>query len=153
MKVIERIRLLPDLARVLIRGIPDRPGIAAKILSSLGEKGYNVVFVSSHTTPRLKTDLSLGIETKYLEEAVDILNEEKGKFGAEDILFERNVALLSLYGKKIATTPGIAGRIFSLLAEKGIDLEAIIAGVEVIHCLLSSHQAKEATELIKSEFT
>jgi len=151
-KFIETIIIKPGLARLIIRSVPDEPGIAARVFKQLGEQGFNIENISASTSVRPQTDITFTVNAKHLEPVLKTLKSILPELGGQDVIFSRSMAIVSLCGEKIAHTPGAAGQVFSALADKGINLEVICGSIDTINILLDERLVKESVALIKERF-
>jgi len=150
--MIDKIEQSTNIAKVTLRGVVDRYGIAADIFSALGEHGLNVELISTSSTGRGRADISFAVLQTDLDEVVRLLDATKSNFGAHEILVDRNCALLTIYGAKLATTPGVAGRIFKVLSDNGINIDMISASLSVLSIVVEKAKVAAAAEAIKQEF-
>lgn len=151
--MIDRIEQNISIAKVTLRGVVDRYGIAADIFSALGEHGLNVELISTSSTGRGRADISFVVLETDLDEVVRLLDAAKSNFGAHEILVDRDCALITIYGAKLATTPGVAGRIFKVLSDNGINIDMISASLSVLSIVVDKTKVASAAEAIKTEFS
>lgn len=151
--MIDSIEHNKNIAKVTLNGVTDRYGVAAEIFSALGEHGLNVELISTSSTGRGRADISFAVLDADLDEVVKLLETTKGNFGARNIAVDKNCALITIYGTKLATTPGIAGRIFKVLSENGINIDMISASLTVLSIVVSQDRIAGAVEALKKEFT
>lgn len=151
-RIIEKITIKPGLARLIIRSVPDEPGIAARIFKHLGDEGFNIENISASTTIRPQTDLTFTVEAKDLEPVLNVVKSFLPELGGQDVIFSRHVAFVSLFGERIDPTPGAAGQIFSALAESGINLEVVCSSTNTIDILVDESMVKEVVAIIKERF-
>jgi aspartokinase len=151
-RIIENVTIKIGLARIIIRSVPDEPGVAAGIFNNLGELGFNIDLISAGTSVRPLTDITFTIEKKNLEPVLNAVKSSLPELGGQDVIFSRNVAFVSLHGSKIATTPGAAGQIFAALAANGINLEMVCGSFDIINFLIDESLVTEAVAIIKDRF-
>ncbi|MEO0113951.1 MAG: ACT domain-containing protein [candidate division WOR-3 bacterium] len=150
-KVFENIELRTNLVKIVLKSVPDKPGTASQIFSSLGEAGFNVEMITQTSTTKEHCDIAFTIKADETEKVLQHLKEKLPEIKVSDILVDRNVAMISIFGKELAHTPGIAGRVFSILAQKGINIEMISASLTVLSCLVQKDFAEAAVVAIKTE--
>jgi len=150
-KIFEDIELRTDLVKVTMKSVPDKPGTASLIFSSLGEAGFNVETIAQTSTTREHCDIAFTVKADEIEKVLAHLKEKLTAIKAADILVDRNVAMISIFGKELAHTPGIAGKVFSILAKRGINIEMISASLTVLSCLVPKDRAEDAVRAIKTE--
>lgn len=150
--MIESIEHNKNIAKVTLQGVSDRYGVAAEIFSALGEHGLNVELISTSSTGRGRADISFAVLDSDLGEVVKLLETIKGNFGARTIAVDKDRALITIYGTKLATTPGVAGRIFKILSENGINIDMISASLSVLSIVIKEDRVTNAVEALNREF-
>ena len=150
--VFDKIEQNTKIAKVTLRNVTDRQGVAAEIFSALGEHGLNVELISTSSAGRGRADISFAVLETDLGDVVKLLDTIKGNFGAQDIAVDQDRALITIYGSKLATTPGVAGKIFKVLSENGINIDMISASLTVLSLVVDESKIKSAVEAIEKEF-
>jgi aspartate kinase len=145
-----RVEANKDVSRILIRGIPDKPGIAAEIFSKLGTRGYNVEMVVTTGGTRGTADICLAV-SRAQQEAVRAALTEDGVLAGE-IAADSDVALVSIVGTGLAKLPGVAGRTFKALSARGINIDAISTSLVSVTCMIARERADEAVAALEGEF-
>ena len=115
---VELIETRPHKAMVILRSLPNRPGIAAELFTQLGKGGFNVEMISQCGVSGALADISFAVGEEEVERAIEHL-KDSSSLKIRDYSVVRNMGVLTAYGKALAYEPGIAGRIFFLLAGKG----------------------------------
>jgi len=152
-KLIENIECNTQIAKVTIHRVFDRPGIAAEVFGALGQHGLNVEAISTNPLGRGRANISFAVLESALEDVHRVLESIKVRFGAKTITVDKDQAIITIYGTKLSTTPGIAGRIFSKLSELGINIEMISGSLSFLSMVIKRSKALEAMEVIKAEFS
>jgi aspartate kinase len=150
--IFDKIEQNTKIAKVTLHNVTDRQGVAAEIFSALGEHGLNVELISTSSAGRGRADISFAILETDLSEVVKLLDTIKGNFGAHDVAVDKDRALITIYGSKLATTPGVAGKIFKVLSENGINIDMISASLTVLSLVVDESKIKSAVEAIEKEF-
>jgi aspartate kinase len=151
--IFDRIEQNTKIAKVTVHNVADRQGVAAEIFSALGDHGLNVELISTSSAGRGRADISFAVLEVYLNDVVKLLDRIKGNFGAQDVTVDRDRALITIYGSKLATTPGTAGRIFKALSESAINIDMISASLTVLSLVVEENKIKSAVEAIEKEFS
>jgi len=139
------------VAKVTLKAVPDKPGIAGLLFSTLGEHGFNIELIAQSSAGRKRVDISFVISEGDLDAVLKLLSAIKMKFAARQIVVDQDVALIAVYGRKLPQTPGIAGRVFSILADRRINIDAISASLTVISCVIRKDKVNQAVEVLKKE--
>jgi len=150
--MIDKIEHNTNIAKVTLHNVVDRYGVAAEVFSALGEHGLNVELISTSSTGRGRADIAFAVLTSDLDEVVRLLETTKGNFGAQEVSVDKNCALMTIYGEKLATTPGVAGRVFKILSENGINIDMISASLTVLSIVVEKEKITTAIEAIQKEF-
>jgi aspartate kinase len=140
------------LAKVGVMSIPDRPGIAGKIMSSLGGKGVNVQFIVQCIDIHDNDQVVFCISEDELPLAREILEDVRREVGAEQVIQRPNVAIISIFGPDFRERPGIAGTMFSALAGRGINILAISTSISTLSCVIDADLLGEAVVAMRDTF-
>lgn len=147
-----RVEANKEVIKVVIRGIPDQPGIAAEIFGDLGMKGFNVELAVSTGGARGTADICLAVASNQKDEVVRTLKDGQGDLGAADVVTDEAVALVSVVGSNLSKIPGVAGRMFKSLSARGINIEIISTSLSSVTCLIPEGKAEEALVALEGEF-
>ena len=142
-----------DEAKVTLVGLPDKPGIAATIFEALAASHINVdMIVQSASPDQSRTDITFSVGALNVDKAVDCLKTIEAKLEYKDIVFDPNVAKISIIGTAMRSQPGIAKTMFSVLAEKGINLHVISTSEIKISALIDADYAELAVRSLHDAF-
>ncbi len=114
-----------DEAKVTIRGVPDRPGIAYGILGPVSDAHINIDMIVQNVGSDGLTDLTFTVHSDDLEKSKQILAPIAGELGACDVVGDSDLAKISVVGVGMRSHAGIATTMFKALAEKGINIQMI----------------------------
>ena len=142
-----------DEAKITLVGLPDRPGIAAYIFGVLADNHINVdMIVQSASADKTQTDITFSLGSLDLEKAIGVLKAEEKKLEYNDIVGDVDVAKISIIGTAMRTQPGIAKTMFSVLAEKGINLHVISTSEIKISVLVDADYTELAVRSLHDAF-
>jgi len=147
-----RVEANQDISRILLRGVPDRPGIAAEIFGELGSRGFNVEMVVTTGGTRGTADICLAVSRSQQDAVREALEHGAGKIVAADIAIDNQVALVSIVGHSLAKVPGVAGRAFKALSARGINIDVISTSLASVTCMIARDRAQEAVAALEAEF-
>ena len=142
-----------DEAKVTLVSLPDQPGIAATVFGNLAEHHINVdMIVQSASADKQNTDITFSLGALDLENAVECLKAIKDKLGYQTLVADPDVAKVSVIGTAMRSQPGIARTMFSILAEKGINLHVISTSEIKISVLIDSDYTELAVRSLHDVF-
>ncbi len=131
-------------AKVTLLGVPDKPGIAASIFGPLAEKAVNVdMIVQNISAADQTTDMTFTLPRDDLDHTVKLLEDAKDKLAYRDLVYDASVAKVSVVGVGMRSHAGVAQKMFSTLAERGINIQVISTSEIKVSVLID----EEYTEL------
>ncbi len=139
-------------AKLTIREVPDRPGVAAKIFGALAQAQINVDMIIQNISQAGTTDISFTVERTDLNRAEAVLKKVCQELGAKGIEVDSEIAKVSLVGAGMKTHPGVAARMFKALADKKINIEMISTSTIKISCVIKASEVNEAVQALHQEF-
>lgn len=142
------------VAKIAVLGIPNTPGIAHEIFSSLANANIDVDMIvqSIRNIEKNVTDMVFTVAADDLSQAKQVVDKVADKLNAIAVLIEEDVAKVSIVGAGMLGNPGIASRMFGALAKQDINIDIISTSEICISCLVKSSQLKEAVNSIHDEF-
>jgi aspartate kinase len=139
-------------ARVTIAGVPDRPGTAARIFTGCARIGVNVDMILQTPSVEGVTDVAFTVPIDELEALRAPLDEIVADVDAAGWRVDEQVGVVSLVGAGMKTHPGIAAKMFSSLAEEGINLQMISTSPIKIGCVIPAEQVETAVRALHAAF-
>lgn len=141
-----------NVARLAVIGVPDIPGIAFKIFSTLAKKKINVDVILQSIGRDNTKDISFTVSRNHLNDALDVLNNSVDLIGAKKIESDDNVAKVSIVGAGMATHAGIASAMFEALYGSEINIQMISTSEIKISVLIDRKDADRAVEVLHDKF-
>lgn len=141
-----------NIAKITVLGVPDKPGIAYKIFAPLGDAAINVDDIVQNVSKDGITDLSFTVPEKELFNALKIVKEIIPQINAKDILYDDQIGKVSIIGWGMQGTPGIAAKMFGILAENGINIEMITTSEIKITCIIREDLVEKAVQTLHDGF-
>ena len=124
--VISGIAFNRDEAKVTIRGVPDTPGIASRILGPIGDANIEVdMIIQNVGADGGTTDFTFTVHRNDHQRVVEILQGLAEEFGAREVAGDDRIVKVSLVGVGMRSHAGIAGTMFRALADEGINIQMI----------------------------
>ena len=139
-------------AKVAIRNVPDQPGIAAQLFGALADAHISVDMIIQSVQDDMSNDIAFTVTHDDLTKAVAIAESMQEKMGAGEVLYDDNIAKVSIVGVGMIGTPGIAAGMFEALAEANINIQMISTSEIKVSCVVDKSQAKKALEIIHARF-
>ena len=142
------------VVKIAVLGIPNNPGIAHQIFSTLAEAHIvvDMIVQSIRNIENNITDMVFTIAADDLSKARPIVDKVANDLNAIAVLVEDDVAKVSIVGVGMLGNPGIAARMFGALAEANINIDVISTSEISISCLVKASAIKEAVNAIHNEF-
>jgi aspartate kinase len=141
-----------DVARISIIGVPDRPGLAFKIFSKLAAKNINVDIILQSVGRNGTKDISFTVSHANLKTTVDLLSGYLEQIGANSIVYDENVAKVSIVGAGMESHPGTAAKMFEALYDANINIQMIATSEIKISVLIDCKDADRAVSVIHERF-
>ena len=139
--------------KITLIGVRDKPGIAAKIFSSLSENNINVDMIVQNISERSKTtDITFTIPKDDLSNAEKIMDLIKDDVPYESLLIDSNIAKISIIGVGMRSNAGVAAKMFSVLSDNDINIDVISTSEIKISILINKEQAEKATSMLHQYF-
>ena len=139
-------------AKVTVTGVPDRPGVAARLFRALAERSINVDMIVQNTSLHGTTDISFTVPRVDLATAVEVSEGLKGELGATGVVSDDDVARVSLVGAGMKTHAGVTATMFETLAERGINIDMISTSTIRISCIVRTDRVEEAVRTLHTAF-
>lgn len=123
--VISGIAFSRDDAKLTVRGVADKPGVASRILSSVGEANIEVDVIVQNIAADGTTDITFTVPRGEMNKAAAILEEKIGEFGGKQVQKDDKIAKVSIVGVGMRSHAGVAARMFTCLADHNINIQLI----------------------------
>ena len=139
-------------SKITVVNVPDKPGIAAKLFSALGDANIVVDMIVQNVSHKGHTDISFTVNKTDAEEAEEIAKKVAEEIGASGVDRNDNIAKVSVVGLGMKTHSGTAGKMFNVLAREGINIYAISTSEIKISCIIDEDKAEQAVQALHKEF-
>lgn len=139
--------------KITLSGVPERPGIAAKVFTALAkEKISTDIILQSSSVNKEYNNISFTVNINDLKEAVEISEKIKDELGAEGVTAEENIAKISVIGIGLKTHNETTAEIFDTLAENGINIDMISCSEINVSCIIKEEDVEKAVNALHSKF-
>jgi aspartate kinase len=139
-------------AKVTIRDVPDRPGVAAFVFTRMAEANVNVDMIIQNVSEDGRTDISFTSPKTDLVRAKRAAEEVVAELEARTWSVDESVAKISLVGAGMKTHPGVAAQMFSTLAEAGVNIDMISTSSIRISCVIEGDKVGIAVRALHTSF-
>jgi len=139
--------------KITILGVPDKPGIAARLFRSIAEANINVdMIVQNISSDGKSTDISFTISRTDLQKALSITDEIIKALEARAVSVDENIAKVSIVGVGMKTHSGVAAKMFDALADQGINIMMISTSEIKVSCVIDSKYTELAVRVLHDAF-
>ncbi|MDQ2648349.1 MAG: aspartate kinase [Actinomycetota bacterium] len=139
-------------AKVTVSGVPDQPGIAAKLFRLLADRDVNVDMIVQNVSDHGVTDISFTVPHDELGTADESMRALATELGATVVTTDQDIARVSLVGAGMKSNPGVAAKTFEVLASAGINIEMISTSAIRISCIVREAEVEKAVQLLHDAF-
>jgi len=146
-----------NVAKITVRSLPDRPGIAATLFEPLATVGISVDTIvqntgAHNTSVERTTDISFTVSRTDLEKALAEVRQVLPEIGGAEVLSDAMLASVSVVGSGMQNTPGYASRMFRILADGNVNIDMITTSEIRISCIVHKDQVDQAVRLLHRGF-
>ena len=150
--VVSGVTLQRDEAKVTIRDVPDKPGMAAQIFRELAERDINVDMIIQNVSREGATDVSFTVIKHDLSSTLRIIRGVAQRIGAGEVTTDEGIAKLSIVGTGMRSHSGVAAKMFEAMAREKINIEMISTSEIKISCVIRKINAERAVRAIHQAF-
>ena len=147
--------VVPDTsqAKVTIAGVPDEPGVAARLFRTLADADVNVdMIVQNVSAHGDHTDISFTVPREQLETGESVTSDMAKVLGAASVSTDDNIGRVSVVGAGMASNPGVAAKMFETLSSSDVNIEMISTSAIRISCVVAEDQVDRATVALHDAF-
>ncbi|MCL2009477.1 MAG: ACT domain-containing protein [Synergistaceae bacterium] len=141
-----------DVAKVVLMGLPDVPGTAGRLFTSLAERGIGAEMIVQNNMRGGLNDIGFLIRKKNLDDAIEVCRNFSRDVEAQGVSFNTEIACVSVVGEGIASQPDVPSRVFVALGEAGINIAMISSTDLSVTCVVSSTRANDAVRALLDHF-
>ena len=141
-----------NVAKITLRGVPDRPGIAASLFEPLAQVGISVDTIVQNASVENLTDLSFTVARTDLKRAVEVVKPVAEGSGALGLTTDDTLTKVSIVGAGMLNSPGYAAEMFRALAEAKVNIEMITTSEIRITCIVAESRVNDAVRSLHRAF-
>ncbi|VVD93175.1 aspartate kinase [Pandoraea cepalis] len=151
--IISGIAFQRDEAKITVRGVPDRPGIAYQILGPIADANIDVDMIIQNLSIEGKTDFTFTVPRGDYQRAMTLLQKDvQGHIGAAEVVGDPKVSKVSIVGVGMRSHVGIASKAFRTLSEEGINIQLISTSEIKISVLIDEKYMELAVRALHKAF-
>jgi aspartate kinase len=153
--VVRGVALDKNQAKLTLVGVPDKPGVAARVFKALGDATVNVDMIVqniSHGTGTPATDLSFTVEKADLLKAQKVIDGLKAELNFVNVIATEKIGKLSIVGVGMKSHSGVAGKLFEILANEGINIDMISTSEIKISVVIDLAKGEQAVKAVHGAF-
>ncbi|MEM9034677.1 MAG: aspartate kinase [Actinomycetota bacterium] len=139
-------------AKITVTGVPDEPGVAARIFRMLADREVNVDMIVQNVSTDGATDISFTAPMTDLPIAREVVEQLSSDYTDAAVRVDDGIGRVSLVGAGMKTHPGVAAKTFETLAANGINIEMISTSTIRISCVIRVEEVERAVQLLHSAF-
>lgn len=150
--VISGIAFTRDEGKLTLRGVPDTPGIAYKILGPIGDANIEVDMIIQNVSSDGCTDFTFTVHRSEVERTRELLERLQKELNAREVVVNNKIAKISLVGVGMRSHAGVASKMFSTLGREGINIEMISTSEIKISVVVAEKYLELAVRALHSDF-
>jgi aspartate kinase len=153
--VVRGVSLDKNQAKVTLVGIPDKPGMAARVFKALGDAAVNVDMIVqnvSHGSGAPATDISFTMDKPDLLKAKKVIDGLKSELAIREVIANESIGKLSIVGVGMRSHTGVAGKMFDVLAKEGVNIDMISTSEIKISVVIDLAKGEQAMRAVHSAF-
>jgi aspartate kinase len=139
-------------AKLSLVDVPDQPGVAATLFGALADDSINVDMIIQSSAQNGLNDISFTVSRSDLKRALVSLESLRKKLKAQSMHSDDGVAKVSIVGVGMRSHPGVAAKMFSTLADNGINIEMISTSEIKVSCVVKQTEGARAVKLLHKAF-
>jgi aspartate kinase len=139
-------------AKVTVTGVPDKPGVAARLFRALADRSVNVDDIVQNASVHGTTDISFTVPRTDVATAVEGVSGHLADLGAMGVTSDQGIAKVSVIGAGMKSHPGVTATMFETLAEEGINIDLISTSTIRISCIVREEDVERAVRALHRAF-
>ena len=139
-------------SKITILGVPDRPGVSADIFEALAKANVNVDMIVQNTSTAGTTDISFTVPKADVATAEPVMSRVAKQLNAGAVTHDDGIAKVSLVGAGMKTSPGVAAKMFRVLADNGVNIEMISTSTIRVSVVVRAAMMQTAVQALHTAF-
>lgn len=150
--IISGIAFNRDEAKLTIRGVPDQPGVASRILSPIGDANIEIDMIVQNIAADGTTDFTFTVNRTDFKKALTLLEQISKDIGARQVVSDDSIVKVSIVGVGMRSHAGVASKMFSALANEGINIQMISTSEIKISVVVNENYLELAVRSLHTAF-
>ena len=150
-KAVTGIAVDSNVAKITVRGVVDRPGVAAGLLKPLADEGVSVDVIVQNTSSDGTTDFTFTVGQASVVKAAQLI-EDQSVIEYAEVITGSNLAKVSIVGTGMENAPGYAARMFSTLSKAKVNIDMITTSEIRITTIIDREQVQKAVQSLHDAF-
>jgi aspartate kinase len=138
--------------KVTVQGVPDKPGVAAKIFSTISDSNVVVDMIIQNIGEGGLTDMSFTVPKTDAKKIMEVMKKVIAEIGAKSVDLKEDIAKISIVGVGMRSHSGVAAKMFSCLAQEGINILMISTSEIKISCVIEAKYTELAVRVLHEAF-
>ncbi|MDQ0340760.1 aspartate kinase [Caldalkalibacillus uzonensis] len=152
-KVVHGVAHDDQVTKVTVKGLKNEIGVLSRLFNLLAEYHINVdIIINQNIQGEEQTNISFSLDTDDLDKALQVLDDHKAQLNYEDIVYERDMAKVSIVGAGMISNPGVAAQMFQSLAEAGIEIKMVSTSEIKVSCVVPHKDMVKAVQTLHAAF-
>jgi aspartate kinase len=151
-KIVSDVRIDRSGARIVLMGVPDVPGVAAKVFSALADRRIGVEMIVQNDMRGGMTDIGFLVKKESLDDAIAVCRGVATDIDAQGVSFNTEIARVSVHGSDLGDKPEVPAKMFSALAGASVNIEMIVSNALYVTCVVAETAADKALEALREAF-
>jgi aspartate kinase len=139
-------------AKIAVMHVPDKPGIAAKILSPLSDANISVDMIVQNVSEAGNTDFTFTVTKADFKKALAITRDTAKEVEAKDVVTDENISKISIVGVGMRSHAGVATKMFQSLAKEGINIQMISTSEIKVSVVIDAKYTELAVRILHDAF-
>ncbi|MDD5456429.1 MAG: aspartate kinase [Candidatus Margulisbacteria bacterium] len=141
-----------NTAKIAIQGLPDKPGVAGGFFTLLADNKVNVDMIIQSNQVDQYNDIAFTVSKDDFDKTIELTKQYAKKVNASKVIFDNNIAKISIIGVGMISQPGVAARMFSMLGENGINIDLISTSEIKVSCIINKKYTEKAVQVLHDGF-
>ncbi|MDR1482912.1 MAG: aspartate kinase [Synergistaceae bacterium] len=150
--VVKGVVLDSGVAKVVMMGVPDVPGVAGRLFSNLAERSIGPEMIIQNNMRGGLNDIGFLVKKESLDDTIEVCRDFARNIDAQGVSFNTEISRVSIVGAGIANHPEVPSRMFNVLAGEGINIDMIAATALAVTCVVASPRAEDAVRALHAHF-